>query len=273
MAFQCIQVFQTLLKLSVQFLLLGLFVYFFGEPAVSKYLDKKVLVVKSRQNTKGTTAPAVTIVVWDNETQCGWKEKGPFGCVGSVQELCNEANNTETITGCIQKNTYNLSEIIKSVKIASNDFYGSREVKSPTWKEDFTHIYAGRIYTIDHPVKLKVYSPSENALHIELATFGPEYEIYIHDPAFFYITRNSESGHPNIWMRIDIKRKGGFMHPIALTQVEELNVPEDPCIEDPNYNFRKCLKESFLRKIGCKTKWDDGILEDLPLCASQQQFR
>ena len=62
------------------------------------------------------------------------------------------------------------------------------------------------------------------------------------------------------------------MYPVALTEVQELDVPNDPCNADPKYNFRKCLKESFLRKVGCKTEWDDGKLEDLPLCASQEQF-
>ena len=71
---------------------------------------------------------------------------------------------------------------------------------------------------------------------------------------------------------MDIARKGGFICPLALTEVAELNVPDDPCNEDPKYNFRKCLKESFLRKVGCKTEWDAGILEDLPLCATQEQF-
>ena len=63
------------------------------------------------------------------------------------------------------------------------------------------------------------------------------------------------------------------MYPITLTEVEELNVPEDPCNEDPEYNYRECIKESFSRRVGCRTKWDDIQLKELPLCENHEQFR
>ena len=264
----------TILKIITQFLLLWLFLYFFGVPAVQKFLDKKVLVVKSRRDTKGTPAPAVTIVMRNDETQSGWKEKGQLGSAGFVQPLCSDANTTKSFASCIQKNTYNKSELIKSVMIGSAENNGSSKVGDHNWKEDFTHIYAGRIYTLDYNFKLKASSVSESALKTSLYTnVKYEYEIYIHDPSFFYITRNEESGHPNLRIPINLERKGSFMFSIALTEVAELNVPDDPCNEDPKYNFRRCLKESFLRKVGCKTNWDEGTLDEgLPLCATQEQF-
>ena len=273
MALQCKDVFQTLLRFSIQLLLLGLFVYFSGEPAIRQYLDKKVLVVKSRRDSKGTPAPAVTIVALNEETQSGWKEKGQFGSAGFVQTLCSDANTTNSFANCIQQKTYNKSELIRKVRIGSTFYNSPSEIGDQNWKEDFTHIYAGRIYTFDYDFKLKASSVSESALKISLYTnVKYEYEIYIHDPSFFYITRNEESGHPNLRIPINLERKGSFMFSIALTEVAELNVPDDPCNEDPNYNFRKCMKESFLRKVGCKTNWDGGILEDLPRCVTQEQF-
>ena len=96
MALQCKDALQTLLRFSLQLLLLGFFVYFFGKPAVCKYLDKKVLDVKSRRDTKGTPAPAVTIVIRNDETQSGWKAKGQLGSAGFVQKLCSDANTTNS---------------------------------------------------------------------------------------------------------------------------------------------------------------------------------
>ena len=64
-----------------------------------------------------------------------------------------------------------------------------------------------------------------------------------------------------------------FIYLFALTEVVELNVPDDPCNKDPDYNFRKCLKESFMMRIGCRTKWDDVELKDLPLCATMKEFK
>ena len=97
---------QTIFKIIIQLLLFGLFLYFFGEPAFRQYLDRKVLIVKSRRDTKGIPAPAVTIVALNRTTQCGWKEECQLGCAGIVQTLCNDANSTDSFANCIQKYTY-----------------------------------------------------------------------------------------------------------------------------------------------------------------------
>ena len=39
-----------------------------------------------------------------------------------------------------------------------------------------------------------------------------------------------------------------FQLSFALTDVEELDVPDDPCIDDPHYNYRECIKDSFATK-------------------------
>ena len=96
--------------------------------------------------------------------------------------------------------------------------------------------------------------------------------MFIHDPSFFYVTRNPDSAHPGIHKKVDPKELP-YMYPITLTEVEELNVPDDPCNEDPDYNYRECIKESFSRRVGCRTKWDDIQLKDLPLCENHEQFR
>ena len=59
----------------------------------------------------------------------------------------NNENSTETLLGCIERNTYNLSEIFQHAKIG----IGSRaqDVKDVTWKENFSSAYAGWIkYTL-----------------------------------------------------------------------------------------------------------------------------
>ena len=307
----------TILKLIIQIWLLGLFLYFFGFPALKKYQEKKVLVVTSKRNTNGTQAPALAIVVKRKETKTGWKKEGfahmgsegrlysskstnggkglknskkkvisphvekkcqSWGCAGFVPTLCKDANSTETIVSCIEQQTYNLSEIIASVTLGDTVQGFSNEVKNPNWTEDFTHNYAGRAYILDLPINLRSFSFSENALTIGLKAIGNNgdndvnYEIYIHDPTFFHVTRNPEPVHPSIREHVDFETLPR-LYSFALTEVEELNIPDDPCNEDPDYNFRKCLKESFTRRIGCRTKWDDVQLKDLPLCASITQFK
>ena len=50
------------LRLVVQLLLFGMFLYLFGEPAVRRYLDKKVMVVTSRRESGGS--PAQSCKMW-----------------------------------------------------------------------------------------------------------------------------------------------------------------------------------------------------------------
>ena len=260
---------QTILKLIIQMWLFGLFLYFFGQPALKRYQEKEVVVVTSRQNINGIQAPAVTIAVSRKGIKTGWKKDG---WAGFVQTLCNDANDTKTIVSCIEQQTYNLSDIATRVTLGANGFF--REVKNPNWTEDFTHNYAGRTYTLDLPIKFKSNSFSDNLLKIGMKTLCGHYEIYIHDPTYFYVTRNPEPGHPSIRKVVNGEFGGNpSIYLFALTEIVELNVPHDPCNEDPDYNFRKCLKESFATKIGCRTKWDDVQLKDLSLCASIEQFK
>ena len=62
-------------------------------------------------------------------------------------------------------------------------------------------------------------------------------------------------------------------HRIALTEVEELDVPEDPCNTDPDYNFDACIKESLSRQVGCRTRWDQWSDKDILPCSTMEQFR
>ena len=67
--------FFVILRLIVQIWLFGMFLHFFGKPALERYLDKKVIVVTSRRETGGTPAPALTIVVKRSDTGTAWKKE------------------------------------------------------------------------------------------------------------------------------------------------------------------------------------------------------
>ena len=224
-------------------------------------------MVTTRRETKGIQAPSLTFVVSNSKTKTGWKNGG---WAGFVQTLCKDANTTETIVSCIEQETYNLSDITESGAIIKS--YSYEEVKDPNWTEDFTHTYAGRTYTLDPSMKLRAYSGSwfKSQLSIGLKA-SLNYEIYIHDPTFFYVTRNPKPGHPSFRDYVN-SEKLPYVYAFSLTEVKEINVPDDPCNEDSEYNFRKCIKESFSRRVGCRTKWDNLQNNDLPLCASIKQF-
>ena len=257
-----------ILRLIVQICLFGMFLYFFGKPAVERYLEKKVVVVTSRRETGGTEAPAITVVVV-NRNLTSWKKEVPSSEIhGIASYLCGEPGPNQSIIGCIEESTYDLSEISQSVNLGlpggfSNDINYS-------WVEDFRFFF-GRTYTLSLNKKLRYDSSPEGFLRIGLER-NLDYYIFIHDLKYFYVTENPESETMSVRKIAYGKEKSSYYH-FGLTEVEELDVPHDRCNNDPNYNFGTCVKESFSRKAGCKTKWDNFGNTDLELCTTAQQFR
>ena len=63
-------------KLILQLWLLGLFLHFFGLPALKRFHDKKVIIVTSVEKTDGIPVPAITIAVHSANNGNGWKTPG-----------------------------------------------------------------------------------------------------------------------------------------------------------------------------------------------------
>ena len=94
------------------------------------------------------------------------------------------------------------------------------------------------------------------------------YDLYIHDPKNYYLTVNPKPGFPFVKKEVDPKDLP-YCYSLGMTEVKELNVPDDPCNEDPNFNYKQCIKDYLSQKIGCRTKWDNNTY---PLCASINDF-
>ena len=62
-----------LLRPLLQLLLIVVFLYFFGFPAVKRFQEKKVMVVSSVRDTGGIEAPAVTVDPRFASSNKGWK--------------------------------------------------------------------------------------------------------------------------------------------------------------------------------------------------------
>ena len=185
--------FLVILRLIVQIWLFGMFLHFFGKPAVERYLDKKVMVVTTRKDTGGTPAPALTIVVRRNDTGTAWKNEVLWG-KDYVSALCGEPGQNQSILDCIEENTYDQSEISQSVYLGLGGF--AKVVKDP-WIEDFTYSFMGRTYTLNITKKLRYDSLADSLIRIGLEP-NLTYDIFIHDPKYFYATRNPESEAPSV---------------------------------------------------------------------------
>ena len=60
---------------------------------------------------------------------------------------------------------------------------------------------------------------------------------------------------------------------IVLVEHEDLNVPDNPCNEDPDYSFRACVSRKVSGQVRCRRKLDFFSDKSLPLCTNLQQFR
>ena len=260
--------FYVITRVIIQVWLFGIFLYLFGEPAVERYLDEKVMVVTSTRETGGTEAPALTIVAIKQDTQTGWKRK--LSGTNYIRSFCSELDSDKSIIGCIEENTYNISEISQGVAIGLPGSSISNVIKGP-WIEDFTYSPMGRTYTLNITKKLRYASLTDGILRIGLNK-SLEYHVFIHDLNFFYATSNPESEAPSVRKTVE---KGAIpkYYPFALTEVVELDVHHDRCDDNPYYNFGACVKESFGKRVGCKTKWNYFVNSDLQFCSTFQHYR
>ena len=254
----------TLSKLILQIWLFGLFLHFFGLPALRRYNEQKVIVVKSVRESSGVPVPAVTISVKDKVSGNGWKKQGVEWHPTKV--LCKKSNSAEEITECIERLTYNLSEISSGVTLGPGRGF-EQKIEDPKWEEDYLHTYAGRIYTLELPIQLDPTSLTHNFFRIGLKR-DFKYDLYIHDPKNFYLTVNPEPGFPYVKKVVDPDNLP-YYYRLGMTEVEELNVPDDPCNEDPDFNYNQCIKEYISKRVGCRTKWE---INSFPLCTNIDDF-
>ena len=216
-------------RLLVQILLLAVFLYFFGFPAVARFENKDVMVVQTKNETNGTPIPAVTLAVMDQINN----------------DTCFHKN--ASIEDCIEENTLKSSEILKSVVLG----YKKRKRINFTedfLREDFTSTWAGRYYTLDLPGKI---GPHSDVDQIFLGlTSNLTYTIFVHDPKYLFFNENPNA-LPTIMSRFETGREkpNSLVYRLALTEVQKLNRPSSPCNEDADFNFESCLKRSVSEKV------------------------
>ena len=63
------------------------------------------------------------------------------------------------------------------------------------------------------------------------------YEVFVHDPRFFTLNWIPVA-FPALYRAISENKLSRYCYSLLLTEVEELNLPQDPCNEDEKYNFQ-----------------------------------
>ena len=114
------------LRVFLQILLMGLFLVYFGLPAVKEYLKQEVMVVETKKDTSGLPAPAITVTVMPSDR--------------SQKAAC--FHSSSSVEDCIKANTFNRSQILHDVVLGftKRESVGGKE---EFYTEDYTASLTG----------------------------------------------------------------------------------------------------------------------------------
>ena len=227
-------------KPLLQIGLLIVFFYFFGWPSVLRFSERKVMVIESRKNTGGIKIPAITIAGWNRDSKNGWKSNTSNGW-NLIEFYCSNTN----VDRCINDKTFNETELLHDFMLG----FSAREslmTNDHITIEDFTSTWNGRSYTLNTSRRI---SPNDeiDQLYIVLNS-SKIYVVFLHDDDYFFMNSNPE-GLPSIMLKIDPRSTASIFYRLDLTEVEELDLPEDPCNTDPDYHFQASVLMSLLKVV------------------------
>ena len=231
-----VQTFLTIAAKPVfQLILLATFLHFFGLPAVETYGKKEVMVVEKRRNTDGISFPTITIAA------IGQQEP----------ENCYKLSDGGSVEKCIEESSLNSSDLLKGVMLG---FEGSGlhsvsfNVTGEVLSEDSTQHFSGKHYTLTLPLRIGPDSEEDQVYLLLSKELKFPYQIFLHDPKFFIFSDNPVAFPMEVRL-FKTESSSSHCHRINLVQMNELNVPSDPCNTDPDFNFWACVKESVSAKV------------------------
>ena len=163
---------------------------------------------------------------------------------------------------CVKEKTFSLSSTIKQSKMNSS-----------IWSSNMANVYYGFCHTFTNPEKLPAaaYAPAG----VFYLNPNLTYRVILHDPLFYHVVINGLV-FPRVWLEYkkgQNMKAGHFQRfEISLTEHRLLNRPEQPCEEEEDYDFLKCVKTSQARMVGCRPPWDSWSPHTIPLCQTVEQL-
>ena len=243
-------------KMLFQVALLIIFIYFFGIPSVKRYTNKEVLTIKTVIHPERIHLPAVTVVAMD----------AAASGLETMEEVCGE---WEDPRACVKETNPSLAETVH----AELGFSLRKSLMAPDlWREDFTGVSQyGHSYTLVYPhLRGNSWETDEINLHVNTSD-NLIRRIFIHDPDYFVLNINPLA-LPYKMVTLT-PHCGRVYYSLAVREYRNLDTPNNPCVEEPDYSFTTCVKESLSRKQGCRLPWDTLSDQSRPECTTLQQYQ
>ena len=270
------------LKVLLQVVLLMVFLWYFGLPALEKYHDKRVMIVSTKESRGGIPGPHVTV--------CRRKPN-----ITSIED-CRDAGD---VGDCILARTFNQSETVTMVDIG----YDTKTplMNSSLWSEDVAYVKYGRCHTINVPGRVSTnYKQHELTFHLKQHDYSRDdaatpatpvilstikatvdcdsvddedsyynaYDMYVHDGNF--ILNENFFGLPKMYKWVSKATKNYVTH-FYMVEHHRMNLPGSPCKDDLTYSFVSCVKKSLSSQVGCKLPWDTST-PDQEDCSTIDQY-
>ena len=176
------------------------------------------------------------------------------------------------VLDCVRNNTFSFTDSIKDAKF--NMQRRLSLVNESLWRTTMDTVYYGMCHTFNYSDG--VYA--DMVLDGFLFYLDPSlnYRVIFHDPKFYHIVSNTLT-FPRIWLEYKAGQNMKLGHYewfyITLTQHINLNRPEQPCEEEEDYDFLKCVKTSQARSVGCRPPWDIWSPHTIPLCQTMEELQ
>ena len=149
---------------------------------------------------------------------------------------CSKGETFSELEECIEKNAINRSEFIHDV------FFGwdpktrvSLLGRGDSLVEGFIPVITRAKYVTINVGDRITPDYTKDQLYVELLK-NHDYEIFVHDPKFFVVNWIPVA-FPFVFQNI-VDKKVSHFNTMVMVEVEELDLPQDPCNPDEKYNFQ-----------------------------------
>ena len=99
------------MKVLFVIIMFSIFIWKFGIPSFKKYTSSGV----SEDFSWVSDSPAVTVCALNKKTEAGWKTVATFNTASALDHYCDEQKSVKNATDCVEKKTFNFTEIIKAL--------------------------------------------------------------------------------------------------------------------------------------------------------------
>ena len=202
-------------------------------------------VVVTKRSSDGIPAPTISIRAINTETESSLRKEGM-----TLRKDCNGTGSNISVEDCIMKNTFTKEEVVHDIifgfsKRKAIEKFSLMNDESLLITEDHTAFFLGRYYTFHLKTKLNT-SKLKTQLFVSLYR-NFTYQLFIYDPKFFVLSESPSL--PTIQKTLNPNTSSNNWYFLKLTEVEELNTADDPCNDDPNYDFQRCVTETFSTEV------------------------